>query len=587
MVASSEGSIVEYANFDNESKQFISPDENVQIKYNILTRELVIIGKQYHNVQFEYIKHTLSLGVNDLGVELTDRKLLTAAAVKKLIDNNLKHSLQNHTDSLTTTLSNYMTKTSETTLTLNNGSETSNRKLVIHPVNDNQFSISLFTPAEKRMINFVVGAVDFGYNQVRLQNLVINGRSIQSVIKSDDSNDIIASDMSIYTAATVDKVINDSLTTTLVNYALKTEIPEIPEFDLSGYTTNDSLTNTLTNYRKIDDLIVDAQSLPIGSIDSFTESSSINFENITTASVEYSDEIHDQGVTFIGTFVCVADESIRYDFEIAYKSQVTLFALLKTMQISATYDPPANKFYWAMTSGGLWLGTGKGSDGFRPTYRVILKSAIVGPFDSLVLKSQLDEYVPSIDSINDAFSNSDMNPGMTPEAWIFNDSFEYTDDHVLSSQATKLLVDKTVRQSNTTITHYTPIEAGEDITKYEVGKPVFLSGHVYKYVNSSWISSTSNDSTDCICSVKINGTWKEYIGIITSIDVKNNCITFATHGDMLFKVDDANIYQIGDVILYDGRIVDEDYAMTLRIQQSIAGKITAKINETTVAIFKY
>ena len=49
---------------------------------------------------------------------------------------------------------------------------------------------------------------------------------------------------------------------------------------------------------------------------------------------------------------------------------------------------------------------------------------------------------------------------MTPEAWIFNDSFEYTDEHVLSSQATKLLVDKTVNKSNTTITHYTPIEAG-------------------------------------------------------------------------------------------------------------------------------
>ena len=56
---------------------------------------------------------------------------------------------------------------------------------------------------------------------------------------------------------------------------------------------------------------------------------------------------------------------------------------------------------------------------------------------------------------------------------------------------------------------------------------------------------------------------------------------------MLFKVDDANIYQIGDVVLYDGRIVDEDYAMTLRIQQSIAGKITAKINEHIVSLFKY
>lgn len=217
-----------------------------------------------------------------------------------------------------------------------------------------------------------------------------------------------------------------------------------------------------------------------------------------------------------------------------------------------------------------------------------MKSAIVGPIDKLVLNSQLDEFVQksTINSVYDAFSNSDMNPGMTPEAWVVNDSFEYTDENVLSSQATKLLVDKTVKQSNTTITHYTPIEAGERIDDYEVGKPVFLSGHVYKYVDGNWISSTVNDSTDCISSVKINGTWKEYIGIITSIDTKNNNITFATHGDMLFKVDSANIYQIGDVVLYDGRIVDEDYGMTLKVQRSIAGVITGIIDKNIVALFK-
>ena len=85
-----------------------------------------------------------------------------------------------------------------------------NRKLGIYPVKDKQFTISLYTPEEKRMISFVVGAVDFGYNQVRLQNLMINGRSIQSVIKSDDdSNTVIATDTSIYTTATVDKIINE------------------------------------------------------------------------------------------------------------------------------------------------------------------------------------------------------------------------------------------------------------------------------------------------------------------------------------------------------------------------------------------
>lgn len=70
------------------------------------------------------------------------------------------------------------------------------------------------------------------------------------------------------------------------------------------------------------------------------------------------------------------------------------------------------------------------------------------------------------------------------------------------------------------------------------------------------------------------------------MDEENGNITFATHGDYLFYVDDANIYAVGDVLLYDGRILDEDYAMTLRIQQSIVGKVSAKINEHTLALFK-
>ncbi|WP_334089860.1 hypothetical protein, partial [Helicobacter typhlonius] len=82
------------------------------------------------------------------------------------------------------------------------------------------------------------------------------------------------------------------------------------------------------------------------------------------------------------------------------------------------------------------------------------------------------------------------------------------------------------------------------------------------------------------------GSWKGYVGIITEIDEKNGCIKFASHGDFLFYVDDSNIYQIGDVILYDGKILDENYAMTLKIQQSIVGKVSGKINEHYIAVFK-
>ena len=36
-----------------------------------------------------------------------------------------------------------------------------------------------------------------------------------------------------------------------------------------------------------------------------------------------------------------------------------------------------------------------------------------------------------------------------------------------------------------------------------------------------WVPSCETDTTDCICSVKPTGTWKECIGRCTNIDEKN------------------------------------------------------------------
>ena len=54
--------------------------------------------------------------------------------------------------------------------------------------------------------------------------------------------------------------------------------------------------------------------------------------------------------------------------------------------------------------------------------------------------------------------------------------------------------------------------------------------------------------------------------IITKIDEEEYCLTFATHGDYLFYSDDSSKYQIGDVILFDGSILNEDDVITLIIQ---------------------
>ena len=146
-----------------------------------------------------------------------------------------------------------------------------------------------------------------------------------------------------------------------------------------------------------------------------------------------------------------------------------------------------------------------------------------------------------------------------------------------------------------TITHYAPIE--EDITNYTIGKPVFMSGKVYKRIEASaradlsatdkWVPSTSKDTEDCICSVLSSGTYKTYVGIITQIDEANKSITFATHGDYLFTVDDSSIYSIGDTVCYDGSVVLDNTISTVQIQSSIIGKVSSIVDGTHIAVFKY
>ncbi|KAK8890694.1 hypothetical protein M9Y10_035479 [Tritrichomonas musculus] len=143
-------------------------------------------------------------------------------------------------------------------------------------------------------------------------------------------------------------------------------------------------------------------------------------------------------------------------------------------------------------------------------------------------------------------------------------------------------------QSNTTITHYAPIE--DIIDDFEIGKPVFITGKVYKRIDNQWIESIEKDSTDCICSVKTTGIWKEFIGICVRIDERNNSITFASHGDYLVKVDDSSSFEIGDEIYIDEdnqfKVLDENTPITSKIRRLTIGIITSKINNNIVSVFK-
>ena len=154
-------------------------------------------------------------------------------------------------------------------------------------------------------------------------------------------------------------------------------------------------------------------------------------------------------------------------------------------------------------------------------------------------------------------------------------------------------------QMNITITHNAPLT--EDLDKYKIGAPVFMSGKVYKLIDGKYVDRT--DTTDCIPSVKAEGKYKEYLGIIVAkhkagetvtvgdvvkqdVIIDQDTIDFATHGDFYLEVNDASSYKVGDTILYNGDIVNDEEPMTNKIQRMIAGVVTAIVDPGTLAIFK-
>ena len=135
-----------------------------------------------------------------------------------------------------------------------------------------------------------------------------------------------------------------------------------------------------------------------------------------------------------------------------------------------------------------------------------------------------------------------------------------------------------------TITHEAPYVGDAD--EYTIGDPVFASGRVCKYDmdNNTWLYQTG--PTDCICEVKAEGTVGEYVGICVGFKEDQHTLIFATHGDYYFNVQDSSIYKTGDIVLVDGTILKDDTPITGKIMKMIVGKVTGKINKTTIAVLK-
>ena len=182
---------------------------------------------------------------------------------------------------------------------------------------------------------------------------------------------------------------------------------------------------------------------------------------------------------------------------------------------------------------------------------------------------------------------------------------------------------------NKTVIHNTLIDG--NIDDYHVGMPVFIKGnetytlqrksnegkyHVYEYIKINKDNYIKNSINQIPMITHESNDYKTFIGVITDVYLKNtplkineitsnyikidnDTIDFATHGDYIFKVDDNTIphqttsgsekvYEIGDEILYDGKIIDPEQPLLRKYESMIIGKITYIPDDNTgfVSVFK-
>lgn len=135
-----------------------------------------------------------------------------------------------------------------------------------------------------------------------------------------------------------------------------------------------------------------------------------------------------------------------------------------------------------------------------------------------------------------------------------------------------------------TITHEAPFTGS--VNDYVIGSPVYFTGKVKKYdmMTSEWVSNTG--PTDCISEVKPSGTFEEFAGVCVGFNELTNSVIFATHGDFYFKVDDSRAYRVGDLVLHDGSVLGNDEPITVKVMKSVVGKVTAIIDDSTLAILR-
>ena len=325
------------------------------------------------------------------------------------------------------------------------------------------------------------------------------------------------------------------------NYVLKTELPDdlINETQLTTKLNDYTLKEDLTDYRKTTDL-------------------EYSYEKHLTVINELAVlEPYESGYTYI-----IRTERGEFEFKDAEEhDKWVIVKPNKIIEWLSEFDEIIMIYWYSQSYNPNQTFVALASDYTQHNITQI-KEVICRKEDKIVLKSEIPD-----DLINE-----------TTLATTLNDYALKTD------------LDEYQLKSNTTITHYCPIEESINlIDDFIIGTPVYLTGKVYKYVDNKFITSMEDDTTDCICSVKTNGKWNEYVGICVKIDKQNKCVTFATHGDYLVKVTDTSCYGIGDEVFIDNgelKTLTGQTAITSKIRRTTVGIITAKINETILSVFK-
>lgn len=163
---------------------------------------------------------------------------------------------------------NQCVKNNDSSITLDNGNTTNNRKLVIQPIGQNGFVISIIRPTgEQAIMTLSVGNIDFGYNRVSLENIYLGGRSIQTLIKSDDPDTVLATDLSIFSAAAVNKKIEEAKP--VIDYVLDAFSPTEPSPDSPLIPNNDfvyddsHVLSSRTSKALVDEVIKRLESLEV------------------------------------------------------------------------------------------------------------------------------------------------------------------------------------------------------------------------------------------------------------------------------------------------------------------------------------